>query len=319
MGTSGNQDDPRWQVCSHGEVRKDTYLFGYITPEKPELKIKEYETYRAYYCGICKSIKDRHGNIPRLSLTYDSAFLALLLSSISDEGIEIKVENCIAHPIKKRKIARNSRILNYVADINIILAYLNLADKWKDDRSTISLAGMAALKGSYKKLNKQYPEKSEVILSRLRELAALEDERCPSMDQAAEPFAKLMEEVFTYEPLCRDEAVCQIFKWIGYNLGKWIYMIDAFHDLEDDIRKKSYNPLIHQYNYNNDDITEFKLRLKKDVEFNLIYSLNQMAKAYQHLDVKHDSGIVENIIYMGMLRKTETVLGCGGKCVEKSV
>jgi len=299
--------------------RKDNNLFGYILPYKPELKIKEYETYRAYYCGVCKSIKDRHGNIPRLSLTYDSAFLALLLSSISDEGIEIKIESCIAHPIKKRKIVKSNKILDYAADINIMLAYLNLLDKWKDEKAAISLTGMASLRRSFKKLTTQYPEKSGTILSRLNDLTALEGEKCPSLDQAAEPFAKLMEEVFTYEPLSRDQAVCQILKWIGYNLGKWIFLIDAFNDLESDIRKNSYNPLIYQYNYTNENIAEFKHRLKEDVEFNLIYTLNQIVKAYQLLNVRYNSGIVENIIYMGMLRKTETVLGCGGNCVEKSL
>jgi len=103
-------------------------MFGYILPEKPELKIKEYEIFRAYYCGVCKSIGDRFGQITRISLNYDSAFLALLLDSISRENVKIRKEKCFIHPLKKLFVARDSEVIDYASDINIILAYHNLKD-----------------------------------------------------------------------------------------------------------------------------------------------------------------------------------------------
>ncbi|MBE3102352.1 MAG: hypothetical protein IMZ47_08815 [Firmicutes bacterium] len=290
-------------------------MFGYILPEKPELKIREFEIYKAYYCGVCKAIGKRHGNIPRLTLTYDTTFLALLLSSISDESFKITREGCIAHPLKKRKIIKDSEIIDYAADMNIILSYLNLKDKWVDDKSVLSLAGLSALSNSYKKLVKQYPQKCVIIIDRLKELAVLEDKKCDSIDQAAEPFAKLMEEVMLYKPICESENNEKILRWIGYNLGKWIYTTDAFDDLEDDINKKAYNPLIYQYKYMDESIQDFRIRIKENVEFNLIYTLNQVSKGFELLECKRNAGIVENIIYLGMLRKTEKILGTGGNTI----
>jgi len=295
-------------------------MFGYVMPEKPELKIKEYELFRAYYCGVCKSIGKRHGQLPRLVLNYDSAFLALLLSSVAGEELSIKRERCIAHPTSRRIVIKDSGIIDYASDMNIILAYYNLEDKWKDDRSALSYAGLLALKSNFKKLRQKYFCKCVIIEDRLRELAGLERQKCASMDMAAEPFAKLMEEVLAFEPVCGDKDTEKILRWLGYNLGKWIYILDAYDDLDDNVKKKAYNPLIYQYGYNNETICEFKARIKERVEFNLTYALSQIAKAHELLKLKSNSAIIENIIYMGMLRKTENILGTGScRKVEESV
>ena len=55
-------------------------MFGLVVPEKPEMKVKEYEQFNAIYCGICKSIARRLGTLPRFVLNYDLTFLAVLLS-----------------------------------------------------------------------------------------------------------------------------------------------------------------------------------------------------------------------------------------------
>ncbi|MCX7711869.1 MAG: DUF5685 family protein [Clostridia bacterium] len=293
-------------------------MFGYILPEKPELKIKEYELFKAYYCGVCKSIGARHGQISRLALTYDATFLALLLSSISDEPLKIRRESCIAHPFKKRNIIKESSWTDYAADMNILLAYYKLWDDREDERSLPAAFGMVAFQNIFKKLRGKYEAKCGIIEQRLKELHTLEKEGCNSMDQAAEPFARLMEEIIAFPDLCRQDKTEKILKWIGYNMGKWLYILDAFDDLEKDIKGKTYNPLKLQFKYENETITEFKNRIREKVEFNLIYALSEIAKAYQLLTMNKNAGLVENIIFMGMLRKTEQVLeisncSCSGK------
>lgn len=295
-------------------------MFGYILPEKPELKIKEYEIFKAYYCGVCKSIGQRYGQIPRITLNYDATFLALLLSSVAEEKIKFKKERCIVHPVKKRIVIKNSDIIDYASDINIILAYYNLKDNWTDEKSFLSAAGMIVLKAGYKKIKNKFLQKCNIIESRLNELSLLEKQKCNSMDEAAEPFAKLMEEITAYTPLCKDEKIERVLRWIGYNLGKWIYILDAYDDLDSDIKEKNYNPLVYQFNYAGEDVDRFKLKIKDRIIFNLTFSLNQIAKAYELLSIKNNAGIIENIIYMGMLRKTEQIMGIGScKKVEESV
>lgn len=295
-------------------------MFGYILPEKPELKIREYELFRAYYCGVCKSIGKRHGQLSRLALNYDSTFLAILISALTNEKVLIKSERCLAHPVIKRSAIKNNQIVDYASDINIILAYYKLKDNWKDEKSAVSAVLMLLLNNAFKKLRKRYLLKCDLIEKRLSELSVLEEEKCSSMDAAAEPFAKLMEEITAYEPVCLDKKHEKILRWIGYNLGKWIYILDAYDDLKDDIHKKNYNSLIYQYNYSGEDIDIFRSRIRDKVEFNLTFSLNQIAKAFELLNVNNNKGLLENIIYMGMLRKTENILKAGS-CInsEKSI
>jgi hypothetical protein len=295
-------------------------MFGYILPEKPEMKIREYELFRAYYCGVCKSMGDRYGQISRLTLNYDSAFLAILLGAVAGEKVTTVMERCIAHPGKKKNIIRNSEIIDYASDINIVLAYYNLEDDWEDERSVLSGTAAVLLRSAFKKIKKKNPEICAIIEGRLAELHKLEKEGCKSMDMAAEPFAKLMQSVLLYKPLCGIPGNTDILGWIGYNVGKWIYILDAYDDLGKDIRKKAYNPLVCQYGYNGDELCGFRNRIREKVEFNLTYSLNQIAKAFELLDIKNNSGILENIIYMGMLRKTESILETGScKKIEQSV
>lgn len=295
-------------------------MFGYILPEKPELKVREYELFRAYYCGVCKSIGKRFGQLPRLTLNYDSAFLAVLLSCLSEEKLEVRRERCIAHPLKKRMAIKNNRIIDYASDINVILAYYKMQDNWKDERSMVSAAGMLLLKSAFEKIEREHAKMCVIIKDRLKELSDLEKQKCDSVDMAAEPFAKLMEEITAYEPFCSDKNTEKVLRWIGYNIGRWIYILDAYDDIEKDINKKAYNPFIHQYKYSGGEIAEFRSKIKPGAEFNLTYSLSQIAKGFELLQKKSDAAIADNIIYMGMLRKTENILNAGScSKVEKSI
>ncbi len=295
-------------------------MFGYIVPEKPEMKIKDYELFRAYYCGVCRSIGRRQGQLKRFMLNYDSAFLAVLLSAVAGERAVVLRKRCMAHPLEKRHIIDHNAVIDYASDINTILAYYSLEDKKRDEASFVSASALIMLKRSFKKLRKQYEKKCSIMEKLLDELVLLEKEKCASMDMAAEPFAKLMEEITAFEPLCADEKTEKILRWIGYNLGKWIYLMDACDDLDKDIKKGSYNPLIYQYGYENQDIGEFREMIRDRVEFNLTYSLNEISRAFELLDIKMNKSILENIIYMGMLRKTEKILGIGScSKIEKSV
>lgn len=284
------------------------------------MKIKEYELFRAYYCGVCKSLGKRYGQLKRFLLNYDSTFLAVLLSSVAGEIPVVKRETCIAHPVTKRHVVKENGIIDYASDINVLLAYYNFKDDVQDEKVILPYAGTILLKRAVKKLKRKYGAKCDIIEAKLKELSKLEKEHCASMDMAAEPFAKLMEEVTAYERLCTDKKINEILRWIGYNLGKWIYILDAYDDISDDVRENSYNPLICQFEYGGGDINAFKEKIRERVEFNLTYSLNQIAGAFKLLEVKNNRGILENIIYMGMLRKTEKILGIGScRKIEQSI
>jgi hypothetical protein len=96
--------------------------------------------------------------------------------------------------------------------------------------------------------------------------------------------------------------------WLGYNLGRWIYILDAYDDIEKDNEKSNYNPLLEQYKYDGKDIKEFKESIKDKVNFSLTYSLSEVEKAYSLLEIEKNKGIMDNILYSGLILKTDSVL-----------
>ena len=181
-------------------------------------------------------------------------------------------------------------------------------------RPVISSAAMVFFKGLMKNKEK-YPKRS-IPWKRLNDLVELEKRKCALMD-GVEPFANM--EVVAYEPLCTGNNE-QALRWIGYNLGKWIYLLDAYDDIEEDIAGGKYNPLVYQFEYGGGDVAGFKKEIREKAEFNLTYSLNEISRGFELLDVKMNQGILQNVIYIGMLRKTENILGIGScSKLEKSV
>ncbi|MDF2655110.1 MAG: hypothetical protein K0R19_1584 [Bacillota bacterium] len=288
-------------------------MLGYIKPDKPELKIKEFELYGGYYCGICKSISKRYGQIPRMTLNYDSVFLAVLLAGINPEIEQIEQERCIVHPLKIRSIVYENQEIDYAADMLLLLAYYKIKDDLQDEKSLKAAVGSALMRGTFKKLMVNAPDKCSLVKAKLEELTTLELEGCSSLDRAAEPFAKLMEEVFDYpkfKMLSNYHELSEGFRRIGYHIGKWIYLIDAYDDIEENIKSKSYNPLLRQFSYNSEKETveAFKTRVKERTEQNLVLYLAEIANCCRKLDFKKNKGIIENILYFGLMRKTEEVL-----------
>ncbi len=299
-------------------------MLGYVTAYRPEMKVKEAELYKAYYCGICKSIGKRYGQIPRMVLSYDAAFLAIILSSITDKNETLTREVCIANPFKKKAVAYDMAI-DYSADVMLILAYLKLKDDAHDE-SKLSAKILSQLNSAkYKRITAKKKNLATKIEKNLKRLNDLEEQKSSHLDEVADVFAKIMQEILeegveqVYNTKNLDAATPisegviekqkKILSLVGYNLGKWIYLIDAYDDIADNIKTGAYNPLIYRFKYNPDeDVDEFAKRIKNDVERSLILCLSSIANSLNLLDIKRNRGIIENIIYVGLLKKTEEVL-----------
>ncbi len=299
-------------------------MLGYVTAYKPEMKVKEAEIYKAYYCGICKSIGKRYGQLPRMTLSYDAAFLAVLLSSIADEKEALTREACIANPFKKKAIV-HGRAINYSADVMLMLAYLKLKDDAHDEKKLSARFLAWQNKGKYRRIARTRSSLASKTEENLKHLNLLEAQRSAHLDEVSDVFARIMQGILTdgleavYEAKGSEEASSnskktfeaqkKILSRVGYNLGKWIYLTDAYDDIEDNIKNGAYNPLLYRFSYDkNEDIAVFKARIKNDVERNLILCLSEIAKSLDLLDIKKNKGIIENIIYVGLLKKTEEVL-----------
>lgn len=288
---------------------------GYIVIDRPELKVREYELYTAYYCGVCRSVAKRYGQFPRLALTYDAAFLAILLSALSGEEESLEKQHCIVHPVRERPFVVNSEATDYAADMMLILAYGKLDDDVRDEGKLSAKLLKRLAHSSYLRLSDANGEVTSVMEKELRVLSRLEKKKSPSLDETSASFGRIMGTAL----MCYsgDDGERAVLYNTGYHLGRWIYIADAADDLEEDIEKNRYNPLVYRFAYDGSAETaeEFRARIKEATELNLYDCLGEAAKALDLLDIKKNEGIVKNVIYLGLRLRTEEVLS--GKSGEK--
>ncbi len=271
-------------------------MFGYVHIFKDELKIKEYNVFRAYYCGLCKTLKEEYGFTARLGLNYDSVFLALLLSSVTGEEISCNPERCIANPVKKRPVLKSERALSYSAGVMLILACLKAEDNIRDEKSIKGMLLYAALWRVRRKLKKRHKELYQACREHIRALSALEQAQCPSIDKVSHEFACITQMAFVPDFIDND-ADRRILSHMGYLLGRFIYMLDAFEDKERDRKKGTYNPYL-------------AAGAAPDAEGfieTLTFTLSSLASDYELLSLKRNKTILDNIIYLGLPHTLERV------------
>ncbi|MBQ2712108.1 MAG: hypothetical protein IJF71_01910, partial [Clostridia bacterium] len=170
-------------------------MFGYLLPDKSYLYIKDYQLYQGVYCGICKSIKRLFGNIPRLATNYDSVFLCVLVHNLAGKDVDIRQENCILHPFKKRGVAADDELFKAVAALNVLLLYHKLEDDVIDDGLLKYKFGRSIFRGAYKKARAMYPEFDRIIVEEYQRLRELELANEQSIDRVADCFGCMMQRV----------------------------------------------------------------------------------------------------------------------------
>lgn len=267
-------------------------MFGYIVANSKILSDQEKGRYKSCYCGLCRTLKERHGQIGRMSLTYDMTFLILVLSSLYEPQECSGCERCIVHPVKKHSYAA-SEISNYAADMNVALAYLNQLDNWKDDKNIFSLLNAKLLKKKYLSISLQYPRQCGAMETCINELSDFEKSGEQNPDIAAGIFGKLMGELFV---LREDGRWSPTLRKMGEYLGEFIYIMDAVLDLDEDIRRGRYNPLVASRNAGLGD-EHFREVL------NIL--IGNCCMQFDILPLVDDVGIMRNILCSGVWTKYE--------------
>ena len=270
-------------------------MFGYIRPLECELKVREQAEYRGTYCGLCKSIGRRYGQIERLTLSYDCAFLALVLAAVSD-GATFRPSNCGPRVYRgKRPIAEPSAILDYAADVNVLLAWYQAADDVADEKNVKSAAAKLALARAYRKAKKIHPALDREIQQSMTKLSRIEALKIASTDEPSDTFGRMLAEVILHAPML-PETERKAAEWMFYNLGKWIYLIDAWDDREKDQKSGNYNPFL---------LADMPMN---QAEFLLNITQNEAQKGYDLLTLRARSGLLDNIIQLGLMQAQQRVL-----------
>lgn len=281
-------------------------MFGYVMPCTPELKMKDYEKFKAYYCGLCISIKKQYGNLPRFTLNYDMTFLAILLDSIEEEKCKVEIHRCVAHPLKKKNFIVKNPAVDYAAFCNLSLVYYKLLDDVDDDNSISSKAKAILLSPYLKKFPKNLIKHTEYIKKSLIKLHKLETSNNPlNIDELSHPFADLTG--FIISAYTENSEYKNILYNIGYNLGKWIYIIDAYDDLKDDMEKHKFNAINASMNKDNLPFEEFRDSIKSKIDFILGLCGKMCFDYLKQLPMKTNLDIINNILQYGLLDKMKSL------------
>ena len=271
-------------------------MFGYVTVGKNQMTEEEYMVFRSYYCGLCRAMGRAASQVSRLGLSYDIAFLAIVLSSVTETEPQYSCGRCIAHPFKKSGYVRYDHVLEYSASAGVILSYAKLADDLHDDRSLKALFGMLALRHGFSRARRRCPEEYLAVKTRLDKLSDLEKRGCTSVDEVAEEFGKITEALFTPD-FITDVALRRTLAWFGYNLGRWIYILDAYNDYERDLKTNAYNPLIATGDPAQDA-----------VDMSLTLTLSNIASAFELIDFKRNRDLIGKMVYISLRQKQDSII-----------
>ena len=274
-------------------------VFGYIRVLEGELKINDFGLYRGVYCGLCKTMNKNTGITSPLTLTYDFVLLALVRSGIRGEGFTVRPGKCIAHPIKKRPIAKENVSLQYCAAVSAVLTYYKLLDDKNDKDAKKRLIVRSTLrqaKRNMKKAIKAFPQfelsrLSEKIAFYLSELQQLENSGCDSVNLCADAFGKLLGECFKNG--IDDCDVSNNCYKLGYHVGRWIYIIDVADDFTKDKKRSSFNPLLSA------GFTELPVTMLKATLSSEVAQAHAALKALP-ISFRDIYNVLENIICLGM-------------------
>ncbi len=264
-------------------------MFGYIKAYKPEMRIKEWEMYKAVYCSLCRQLGKKYGLFARFTLSYDFTFLALLEMSLKESSVETERKCCAFNPLKKCNYCKNTdNELNFASNAAALLLYYKLLDNI-DDEKGIKKLGFLCLKpmfsSLFKKAEKENKELAEIFKAYTDSQKRVEKEKA-DIDLSADPTAVMLSNVFK---MCSDnELDKRALERLGYCMGRYIYILDAAADLPKDLKKDNFNPFKSHKDY------------KEYAKTQLNICIEEMIKAFELINICKFKNILGNIIYLGL-------------------
>lgn len=258
-------------------------MFGLIVCNRKVLTKEEQERYQAVYCGLCRAIKKRYGQIERLSLNYDMTFLSILLNGLYEENNDSKEMHCPLHPLQKRRMFENQYI-DYAADMTILLAYYKCKDDWKDEAKKMEAAYGTMLEKHVGRIEEIYPRQVNCVKKSIERLNQLENSSGTTTDEIVNCSGKMLTEIFVYQ----EDFWSGSLRKFGYELGRFVYLMDAALDYDKDKKKRTFNPL-------------FGMHKKPDeIEPLLVQAIGNAAMEFEKLPIIQDVNLIRNILYGGV-------------------
>ena len=268
-------------------------MFGYININQKELSEESRKAYQSYYCGLCQKLKSRCGTRGQMLLNYDMTFLVVLLTGLYELENQSSDILCALHPTRKRRVWFNEAT-DYAAAMNLLLAYHNLIDDWKDDRSYSKKALAKMLDKDYLKVIEKYPRQGKAVEEFMKKTEEIERRQERNLDLVAGLTGGMLGEVFCW----KEDEWAEELRTMGFYMGKFIYLMDACEDYDSDVEKNAYNPLI---------FLEKEQKQDRDTWCRLLLTsmMSECAKSFERLPILLHADILRNILYSGVWTKYE--------------
>ena len=258
-------------------------MYGYISCSRDSLNAEEQERYQEIYCGLCRKLGREYGQLGRLSLSYDMTFLILFLSSLYGPEEKREPFRCGLHP-RREKMAAENKFTGYAADMTIVLAYYKCLDDWKDENKRLKKMYASGIKGAFQRGREKYPRQCPGITEGIQRLDEIERTSVRNPDAAVNCSGRMLSELFVTE----EDFWSGSLRDFGFELGKFIYLMDAAMDYDSDRRKHSYNPLICA-GMRPEDMKEL-----------LAMSMGNVTQIFEQLPLVQDVHLLRNILYGGV-------------------
>ena len=277
-------------------------MFGYLDIEKDKLEDGQRGLWQTFMCGLCFSTKKLYGDYPRMFISNDVNFFNVLFHSVTNTDVTVENKRCFSHPIRKRTVLQKTDLTEKLSVANVLLTYWNIYDDTVDGGSVKKKTALKMFAKSYNKAKKDNPWLDDILAKRYGELRELEQSNCNSIDRVAHAFALLSQDFAT---LMLGEYATEHVQTLCYNLGKWIYLIDALDDVTKDIKRHNYNPFVCCYNVG----SALDLGKKYDeLQFLMFAVLNRVAQSYNDLNLSKYTCILNNVLFDSIRNKTKQIL-----------
>ena len=253
---------------------------------RPDLKVRDEEKYAAYYCGVCTVMRHRYGHLSAVGLNYDCTFLAVLLSSLYEEPEKVYENHCPHHPATRRKRILTPSV-KYAADMNFLLEYYNIEDDWIDEKKPAAGLFVLQFRKKARRVGKKYPRQTRALREYIEKLHRLEQRNDADVESAATLTGRAIAEIFVR----KEDAWSENLRQMGFYLGKFIYWMDAYDDVEKDLRSGNYNPFKKLY---------CEGKLEENIRVWLKMMMGGCCRAFEALPVLQNEELLRNILYSGV-------------------
>lgn len=283
-------------------------MFGYVLPDKPNMFMKDYVLFRAYYCGLCHSMKKESGQVARFTVNYDAAFIALFFHDLLREKVSVVEKGCILNP-KKRPVIDKTPLMAEIARLNLILAGMKLRDDKADGEHRFFRR--IAFARQIKKARRGSPELA-ALADECFEKQNKEEKSGAFLNAAAEPFSDMMRRVFRF--LAKKKTSVAV-EQIGYMLGKYVYFMDALDDYDEDAKKGRFNAF--RRTFGTATFAELMSVKGEEIRFIMEDIVKCVEDAYREIEMGENEGVVTNVLWYGLRWRIKTVLDKeNGKCTR---